>query len=86
MRITRIDIEGREGRYATVARRHGSKTIEVTVLTPQEPNGKAHRVRASGNEGELQAAARNLHMVLEGHAGTHGDVQAYYDVLVRFAD
>ena len=82
----REDHRGREGRYAQVARRRGSETIEVMVLTPYQPNGKVHRVRARGGEDELRAAARNLHMVLEGHAGTHGDVQAYYDVLVRFAD
>ena len=86
MRITRIEVEGREGRYAQVSRRQGDDAIEVLILTPQEPDGKVHRVRARGGEDELRAAARNLHMVLEGHAGTHGDVRAYYDVLARFAD
>ena len=86
MRILRIDIEGRDGRYAQVSRRQGSAEIEVLILTPYQPDGKVHRVRARGGEDELRAAARSLHMTLEGHAGTHGDVQAYYDVLVRFAD
>lgn len=86
MRITRIDVEGREGRYAQVSRRQGDEAIEVLILTPQEPDGQVHRVRAHGGEDALRAAARDLHMALEGHAGTHGDVQAYYDVLARFTD
>jgi len=45
-----------------------------------------HRVHARGGEDELHAAARNLHMTLEGRAGTHGDVQDYYDILARFTD
>ena len=46
MRITRIDIEGREGRFATIARRQGSRWIEITILTPYQPQGKGHLVAA----------------------------------------
>ena len=86
MKVTRIDVEGCEGRYAQISRRQGSDTIQVRILTPDWPEGLVHRVRARGGEDEVRAAARDLHMTLEGHAGTRGDVQDYYDVLARFTD
>ena len=83
MRITRIDIEGRQGRYATITRRQGSRWIEVTILTPQEPDGKDHRI---ADESELWNQARNLQHALDGVVGTNGDIDGYYRELQRFAD
>ena len=60
MRITRIDIEGRQGRYATMTRPQGSQWIEITILTPYQPNGKEHRIAANADESELWNRARNL--------------------------
>ena len=86
MRITRIDIEGRQGRYATITRRQGSRWIEVTILTPQKPDGKDHRIAADADESELWNQARNLQHALDGVVGTNGDIDGYYRELQRFAD
>jgi len=46
MRITRIDFEGRKGHYATAQRRVGAgsapNVVVVTILTPDQPNGREH--------------------------------------------
>jgi len=86
MRITRIDIEGREGRYATITRRKGCRWIEVTILTPYQPDGKDHRIAADADESELWNQARNLQHALDGVIGTTGDIDGYYRELQRFAD
>jgi len=86
MRITRIDIEGREGRYATIARRSGSRWIEVTILTPYEPDGSNSRIAADADESELWNWARNLQLALDGRIGTTGDIDGCYRELQRFAD
>ena len=86
MRITRIDIEGRQGRYATITRRQGSRWIEVTILMPQKPDGKDHRIAADADESELWNQARNLQHALDGVVGTNGDIDGYYRELQRFAD
>jgi len=86
MRITRIDIEGREGRYATITRRNASRWIEVTILTPQEPDGKDHRITAAADESELWNQARNLQHALDARVGTTGEIDGYYRQLQRFAD
>jgi len=89
MRITRIEIEGRQGRYATISRRHGSPDIEVTVLTPERPEGMPMQVAARGDEtGEKvsRAFAGYLHRMLEGHEGTNSDIEGYYREVERFAD
>ena len=89
MQITRMEIEGRQGRYATISRRRGSPDIEVTILTPRCPEGTAMQVAARGDEtGEKvrRAFAGYLHRMLEGHDGTQGDIEEYYRELERFAD
>jgi len=89
MRITRIDIEGHApggSRYATIFRRRGSRWIEVTVLTPQKPDGKEHRIAADADEQELWNQARNLHLAIEGRHGTNSDIHDYLRELQRFAD
>ena len=89
MRITRIEIEGRQGRYATITRRRGRSDIEVTVLTPRCPQGTLLTVTARGDEaGEKvrRAFADYLHRMLEGREGTRGDVEDYCRELERFAD
>ena len=86
MRITRIDIEGRDGRYATITRRKGSRWIEVAILTAYQPDGKVHRLAADADESELWNQARNLQHALDGVIGTNGDIDGYYRELQRFAD
>lgn len=60
MRITRIDVEGEEGRYATMTRKRGTSCIEVTVLTPENPNGRVHCVEADSEE-DIASMADCLH-------------------------
>ena len=86
MRITRIELEGQQGRYATLTRHPGSPWIEVTILTASQPDGKEHRIAANTQERELWNQARNLQHNLDGHLGTHGDIDGYYRELQRFAD
>jgi hypothetical protein len=86
MRITRIDIEGRESRYATITRRKGCRWIEVTIITPCQPDGKDHRIAADADESELWNQARNLQHALDGVIGTTRAIDGYYRELQRFAD
>jgi len=89
MRITRIEIEGRQGRYATISSRRGSPDIEVVILTPRCPNGTTLEVTAGSDadgENARRRFARNLHRILEGCEGTHGDVEEYRREIERFAD
>lgn len=86
MRTTRIELEGRQGWYATIARRRGSKWIEITVLTPYLPDGKEHRIAADAQEQELWNQASNLHLTIEGRQGSNSDIHDYLRELQRFAD
>ncbi len=86
MRITKIEIEGREGRYATIARRRPGRWIEVTILTPYQPDGQIHRIAADAGEDDLWHQAANLQRTLDGVRGTGGDIDDYYRELQRFAD
>ena len=86
MKITRIDIEGRDGRYATITRPKGSEFIQVELLTPYQPGGKVHRVKARCTEAELWDQARNIQTLMDGCPGTNGDIVDYFDVLIRFTD
>jgi hypothetical protein len=84
-----MEIKGCSGRYATLTRRRGSPDIEVTVLTPERPEGMPMQVAARGDEtGEKvrRAFAEYLHRMLEGHDGTNSDVEGYYREIERFAD
>ena len=89
MRITRIEIEGRRGRYATITRQRGNPNIEVAVLVPERPDGMTLEVAARGDEtGEKvrRAFAGYLHRQLEEYEGTNCDVEVYCRELERFAD
>ena len=87
MRTTRIDVEGdTPGRYATVTRRSGSSQIEVTILTPEQPNGRKVQVNARADKDELWMEAARLQRTLDGHRGTNGDVNDYFNLLATFAD
>ncbi len=86
MWITRIDIEGNPGRYATITRRQNSDRIEVTILTPQWPDGKGHHIAADAGDEELWAHATNLQIILEEALGTNSDIRSYFTELQRFQD
>ena len=89
MRITRIEIEGRRGRYATINRQRGNPNIEVTVLVPERPEGMKMDVAARGDEtGEKvrRAFAGYLHRQLEEYEGTNCDIEVYCREIERFAD
>jgi hypothetical protein len=68
MRITRIDLEGQNARFATLVRRRESRWIEITILTIDRPNGERVRVAADTEKDLLSAAER-----LNGSVGTHDD-------------
>ena len=86
MRITRIDIEGRRGYYATISRKQDSNTIEVTILTHEHPHGEEHRINARSDEQEFYRQATCLYEALMGGTGSNSDVHEYYTVLLRLAD
>jgi hypothetical protein len=89
MRITRIEIEGRRGRYATITRQRGNPNIEVAVLVPERPEGMKMEVAARGDEtGEKirRAFAGYLHRQLEEYEGTNCDIEGYAREIERFAD
>jgi len=89
MRTTRIDIEGRRGRYATVSRREGARVIEIVVLTPDRPGplggGETFNADATNEDSQRYAAAL-LQKRLDGYQGTAGDVADYLRVIQNFAD
>lgn len=83
MRITRTDIEGRPGHYATLSRKTGSDQIEVSILTPALE--RTHHVQADCLDDQW-SMAQCLHHHLEGTPGTNSDVNAYHRELARLAD
>jgi len=87
MRITRIDLEGTpgSGNYATITRKRGSDLIEVTILTPDQPDGRVHHVQADCEE-DLWSMAECLQYHLDGHRGTNSMIHDYLRELQRFAD
>ncbi len=85
MRTTRIDLEGKTGHHATITRKPGSDQIEVTVLTPQFPNGKKHMVQADCEE-DVWSMAECLQHHLDGVIGTNSMIHDYFRELSRFAD
>ena len=91
MRTTRIELEGKDGHYAAISRkrglggRGGSDHIEVTILTPDLPNGKTHQVDASCEE-DIWSMAECLQYHLDGHRGTNSMIHDYFRELQRFAD
>jgi len=86
MRITQIDFEGRAGYYATATRPVTAPgTIDVAILTPDVPNGRGHTVQADC-EDDIWSMADCLHHELEGCKGTRGDIDEYYQALLRLSD
>lgn len=85
MRITRMDIEGKAGHYATITRKIGSDQIEVTILTPTKPDGRVHKVQTDCEE-DIWSMAECLQYHLDGDRGTDSMIQDYYRELQRFAD
>ena len=89
MRLTRIDFEGRPGRYATAQRRQRTDglpaMIDVTLLTPEQPDGRVHHVQADCEE-DLWSMAERLQHHLDGQRGTNSDITDYYRELQRLAD
>jgi len=85
MRITRIDFEGRPGHYATAVRKRDADHIEVTILTPEFPDGREHSVLAACEE-DIFSMAECLEHHLEGCPGTrYGNVH-YYRELLKLRD
>ena len=89
MRLTRIDFEGKPGHYATAQRRAASGTapnvLVVTILTPEQPNGREHHVTADCEE-NLRSMAECLQYHLDGCRGTGSDIHGYYVELRRLSD
>lgn len=85
MRITRIDLEGKTGHYATITRKRGSDRIEVTILIPSLPDGRVHHVQADCQE-DLWSMAQCLQFHLDGSKGTNSMIHDYHRELQRFAD
>jgi len=80
-----MDIEGGAGRYATITRKIGSDQIEVTILTPDTPDGRVHRVNAR-DEKNVWSLAERLQRQLDGVRGTNSMIGDYHRELCRFAD
>jgi len=85
MRTTRIEVEGRAGHYATISRKRGMRSIDITVLTPTRPEGKTAKAGAANEDGQRYIAAW-LHRELEGYEGAAGDIADYLRAIEAFAD
>lgn len=86
MKVKRIELEGREGRHASITHSSDRRRIEVLVVTPYQPEGRVHQIAADADEDELWNQAANLQRALDGVRGTGGDIDDYYRELQRFAD
>ena len=88
MRITRIDFEGKPGHHAVAQRmagRDGRHIVAVSILTPEEPNGR-DMTAAGDDEQAVWSLAVHLQRRLDGHEGTNSMIHDYYRELQRFAD
>ncbi len=86
MRISRIDFEGQnKGHYATAARRRDTDHIDVTILTPDNPNGLDHHVQADCKE-DIYSMADCMQVTLDGYEGSGSEIQDYYNELLRLSD
>lgn len=79
MRITRIDFVGQPGLFATAQRRSGTKRIEITILTPDYPDGLAFDA-PTDEQRELFDAAKAMALHLEGNDALAND---YHRELLR---
>ena len=85
MKVTRIDVEGRAGYYATISRKRGMRSIAITMLTPDQPDGVTAAVDPADGAGQL-AHANRLQKELDGYEGTIGDRIEYLRAIQTFAD
>ena len=89
MRLTRIDFEGKPGHYATAQRRTASgnaaNVVVVTILTPEQPDGREHHV-AADCEDDIRSMAECLQYHINGYRGTGSDVHDYFLELLRLSD
>jgi len=83
MRITRIDLEGQLGAYATLERRMGSQFIEVEILTPGIE--KKHFVNADDRHDQM-SMAQCLQETLNGVRGSQSAINEYYLEIKRLGD
>lgn len=82
MRITQVNIEGAEGRFAELLRKRGSPSIKVSVILPE---GISTEFCPAGEAGQITAVATRLHLALEVHAGTPQEVAAYMRAIQSLA-
>jgi len=86
MRISRIDFEGQEeGRFASASRKRKSDYIDVTILTPNNPDGREHSVLANCKD-DIYSMADCLQQALDGYQGSGSEVHEYYLELLRLSD
>ncbi len=86
MRITRIDFEGQQkSHFATASRKRTADHIDVTVLTPGNPDGRGHYVQADCKD-DIFAMAECLQVTLDGYEGSGSEIQEYYRELLRLSD
>jgi len=85
MRLTRIDLEGRTGYYATAKRKRYSDHIEVEILTPETPDGKIHHAKADC-EKDIRSMAECIFFHLNGHDGSNSDIYDLYMRLLPLSD
>ena len=89
MKITRIDFEGRDGRYATAQRKNNSNRMTeffvVTTMTPEHADGRDHFVNASCEE-DIFSMAECIQLFLDGYEGTNSDIHDYYQKLLQLSE
>jgi len=85
MRINKTEIEGREGTSARISRKPQSDWIDVTILTPEIPDGRQHAVTADCRD-DVWSMAEVLQLELDGYRGAGGDKREYYAILEQFMD
>jgi hypothetical protein len=91
MKITRIDIEGKDGANATIERKTGSSDIEVTIRTPRTGRFGVHfrnrTLTANARyENEQFAVATALQEAIDGCQGTNSMIHDYYQLIQRLAN
>ena len=85
MKTTRIEVEGRAEHYATISRKRGARNIDITMLTPDQPDGVT--IHADARDAEsIRYAAAWVQKRLDGHQGTAGDVADYLRVIQMLED
>ena len=85
MRVTRIDVRGAaKGRRAELTRDGGNVIASVWVGDDADDH-VVHIVGASQRD-KLYEMARRVQHALDGHVGTNGDVEDYWQAIQRLAD